>query len=258
MSEWNKQFFINPMDGRELYGILATMDFIDFFVIIPGAIGCLLTALFYSIWTNGDKISTPIHTAVVDQAKNYYIDDLRVYHMNIVKNWRGLEAVADILKGRFQECGLQSYPSESGCNKGTHEWQPIRTPLAYKREYLWSCENKSGTRTCDCQQTQMLKPPLLGSNKDGCSVGKRDADRYMHTWRKTGLKKYECKKCRRTCKVYSKPKSAAGTNKCDLPFKNSHRWCLKTREWKCVECAKIVNSKHIPQYLGCKIGITAP
>jgi hypothetical protein len=191
---------------------------------------------FYSIWTNGDKISTPIHTAVVDQAKNYYIDDLRVYHMNIVKNWRGLEAVADIIKGSFKECGLQSYPSESGCSKGAHKWQPIRTPLAYKREYLWSCENKSGTRTCDCQQIQRLKPPLLGSDKEGCAIGKRDKDRYMHTWRKTDLKKYECKKCKRACEVYSKPKAAAGTKKCDLPFRNLHRWRLKTREWQCKEC----------------------
>lgn len=46
-----KQFFINPSDGGELYGITSTMDFIDIFIIIPGAIGVLLTGLIYSIWT---------------------------------------------------------------------------------------------------------------------------------------------------------------------------------------------------------------
>jgi hypothetical protein len=47
-----KQFFINPSDAGELYGITATMDFIDIFIIIPGAIGVLLTAVIYSVWTN--------------------------------------------------------------------------------------------------------------------------------------------------------------------------------------------------------------
>ncbi|MFH2130309.1 MAG: hypothetical protein ABIK68_08030 [bacterium] len=46
------QFTISPTDGRELYGIVATMDFIDLFILVPGAIGTLLTALIYSIWTN--------------------------------------------------------------------------------------------------------------------------------------------------------------------------------------------------------------
>ena len=47
-----KQFFVNPSDGGELHGITATMDFIDIFIIIPGAMGVLLTGLIYSIWTN--------------------------------------------------------------------------------------------------------------------------------------------------------------------------------------------------------------
>jgi hypothetical protein len=47
-----KQFFINPLDGGELYGITSTMDFIDIFIIIPGAMGVLVTGLIYSVWTN--------------------------------------------------------------------------------------------------------------------------------------------------------------------------------------------------------------
>jgi len=47
-----KQFFVSPSDGGELYGITATMDFIDIFIIIPGAMGVLLTGLLYSIWTH--------------------------------------------------------------------------------------------------------------------------------------------------------------------------------------------------------------
>lgn len=47
-----KQFFISPSNGGELCGITSTMNFIDVFIIIPGAIGVLLTAVIYSIWTN--------------------------------------------------------------------------------------------------------------------------------------------------------------------------------------------------------------
>ena len=47
-----KQFFIDPADGGELYGITATMDFVDIYIIIPGAIGVLLTGIVYSVWTN--------------------------------------------------------------------------------------------------------------------------------------------------------------------------------------------------------------
>ncbi len=46
------QFFVRPEDGSELYGIVATLDFIDLFILVPGAIGTFLTALVYSIWTN--------------------------------------------------------------------------------------------------------------------------------------------------------------------------------------------------------------
>jgi len=46
-----KQVFIRPESGGELYGIMATMDFIDIWIIIPGAMGVLLTGLIYSIWT---------------------------------------------------------------------------------------------------------------------------------------------------------------------------------------------------------------
>ena len=46
------QFFINPSDGKELYGINSTIHFMDYFILVPGAPGVFLTALIYSIWTN--------------------------------------------------------------------------------------------------------------------------------------------------------------------------------------------------------------
>ncbi len=45
-------FFINPENGSELYGIIATLDFIDVYILVPGAMGTFITALIYSIFTN--------------------------------------------------------------------------------------------------------------------------------------------------------------------------------------------------------------
>lgn len=45
-------WFITASEGMQLYGIAGSMKFIDDFVIIPGALGCLLTGLLYSLFTN--------------------------------------------------------------------------------------------------------------------------------------------------------------------------------------------------------------
>lgn len=46
-----RQFFVTAPTGEELYGILSMMNYVDFFIIIPGAVGCLLTGFIYSTWT---------------------------------------------------------------------------------------------------------------------------------------------------------------------------------------------------------------
>lgn len=46
-----KQFVVRVDNGGELYGIMGTLDFIDIFIIIPGAIGVMLTGIMYSVWT---------------------------------------------------------------------------------------------------------------------------------------------------------------------------------------------------------------
>lgn len=47
-----KQFFVRAESGGELHGIWATLDFIDIYLIIPGAIGVLLSGLVFSVWTH--------------------------------------------------------------------------------------------------------------------------------------------------------------------------------------------------------------
>ena len=43
--------FMKSTDGMQLYGINLSMKFIDDYVIVPGAVGSLLTGLIYSIYT---------------------------------------------------------------------------------------------------------------------------------------------------------------------------------------------------------------
>ncbi len=47
-----KQFFVTPSGEGELFGILSTLDFIDMYILVPGAMGTLITAIIYSVWTN--------------------------------------------------------------------------------------------------------------------------------------------------------------------------------------------------------------
>ncbi len=42
---------LSAADGRELHGKLAILDFIDLFVLVPGAFVSLFTGIAYSIWT---------------------------------------------------------------------------------------------------------------------------------------------------------------------------------------------------------------
>jgi hypothetical protein len=44
-------FLMQPSDGMELYGINVSKRFIDDFIIIPGAVGSLLTGLLFSMFT---------------------------------------------------------------------------------------------------------------------------------------------------------------------------------------------------------------
>ncbi len=46
------QLFLKASGGGALYGIDLSMKFVDDFIIIPGAFGCLITGLIYSLFTN--------------------------------------------------------------------------------------------------------------------------------------------------------------------------------------------------------------
>jgi len=45
-------FCVRANSGDELYMLYRTLQLIDYYFIISGAMGCLVTGLIYSIWTN--------------------------------------------------------------------------------------------------------------------------------------------------------------------------------------------------------------
>ena len=47
----SKQFILSAQSDAELYSILSMMQYIDNFIIIPGAMGCLITGILYSSLT---------------------------------------------------------------------------------------------------------------------------------------------------------------------------------------------------------------
>lgn len=45
-------FFLKSNDGKIIHGINLARQFIDYFIIIPGALGCLFTGIAYSVLTH--------------------------------------------------------------------------------------------------------------------------------------------------------------------------------------------------------------
>ena len=81
----------------------------------------------------------------------------------------------------------------------------------------------------------------------------------FHTWRKTGLKHWVCKKCG---KSYTDTKHPKGydRNGCVEPRNNWHRWHLVWYEWECINkdngkvCGEKKKSRRKPLLLGCSVG----
>ena len=121
---------------------------------------------------------------------------------------------------------MQRYPEKCNCESDKKQWVPVfyysenpnESFKSLKKEYLWNCQNTFEGTTCDEERIQQWIPGLVG-----CKIG-RIKER-LHTWRKTGLKYWVCKKCgaERTDKKYPKKYDPG---KCVKPFKNWHRWHL--------------------------------
>lgn len=229
---------------------------------------------FHSIWAKGDHIVTPIQSAVLEGASNYFIDLSTVNHMNIRFNPYMFDIIRGLIDNKMplvSPSGLQKYPAKSGCTTmgGNHLWMPawavekgeslkekVKELFKLKVEYLWKCENQwtdneGVIRHCGAEEITLWRP-----GERDCEVGKIKPEWRWHKWRKTGARKWKCRKCGEVKEQYERPQIWAGKNCCVKPFPNQHAWGLDEQEWKCDNCGAVENKEWIsaPTLLGCLVG----
>lgn len=218
------------------------------------------TTKSHSIWARGDLVVTPTHSAVSDLANNYFIDRLRVHHIGVMHSAFTSDIVRDILNGNAHTNGLQKYPAKCNCESDKKQWVPVfyyseesdEGCKSMKKEYLWKCKNVFEGKKCNEEHIQQWKPGLFG-----CEIGKME--QRLHTWRKTGLKHWTCKKCGELCTDKKHPEKY-DRNGCVKPWNDWHRWHLVWYEWECIngsddeKCGKKVKSRWRPPLAGCPVG----
>ena len=211
---------------------------------------------FHCIWTRGDVVIAPNHTAIMEGASNYYIDSARVGHPDIMWNAETLRIIKDILDGKAKPSGLQTYPPAetgadhlhqwfpaSGTNKHTRSWS-----AGEKRYFAWHCLNEG----CHAAEISVNRP-----SQKGCSVGQSVEKRRWHKWQRTGLKRYVCNRCGLTVRETAKP-LPTDTPECVRNGRlGKHDWRLQSHQWLCAnespsrKCGEKTWSLFSPSVRGC-------
>lgn len=228
-------------------------------------------AKYYSIWGKGDLISTPIQTAVLTGAYNYFHDNFKVRHEAILRWSTTMEIIEGILdaangKGSIPDVtGLQKYPTydEHGdcTNSNGHSWIPLwpRDDIQvvdveiphispYEKEHDWKCQNEMEGNKCDANARQLWSPQILG-----CKVGKLDTSWRWHEWKKLE-RVWKCQKCDQTFTGTQRPSSFG---KCKGVFSMNHRWRVENTIWQCEKCNITAKESWLtqPPKIGCTVGI---
>ncbi|MCB0375624.1 MAG: hypothetical protein KDD04_06870, partial [Sinomicrobium sp.] len=210
---------------------------------------------FHAIWSKGDLAATPIQTAVMEGAHNYFIDTLSVNHLGILKHSVTIDIIRDVISGNPRAVnGLQHYPPTTGCSAGSgrHQWIPLWANDAdtqkFEKFYIWKCENELDGKKCTKEDLSIWRPALKG-----CEVGHIEQQWRWHTWKKTN-QKWQCLKCDSVRTQNEKP---GNKGKCKWPNPGYHRWRLKEQLWKCNNCQaeEWEPWRFKPPVLGCPDGI---
>jgi hypothetical protein len=212
---------------------------------------------FHCIWTRGDVVIAPNHTAILEGASNYYIDSARVGHPDIMWNAETLQTIKDILDGKAKPSGFQTYPPAEPGADHLHQWFPVsgtneHTPVwsaGEKRSFVWRCKNSG----CNTTEISVTRPMLKG-----CSVGQSVEKRRWHKWQRTGLKRYICIRCGLTLRGAAKP-LPTDTPECVRNVRpGRHAWRLQSQQWECtnestcLKCGEKTWSMLMPNVQGCR------
>ncbi|MFA5055196.1 MAG: hypothetical protein WC562_03360 [Dehalococcoidia bacterium] len=216
---------------------------------------------FHSIWTRGDVVVAPNHTAVLEGASNYYLDTSSIGHADIMWNKETLHIIKNILHDKISPSGLQTYPPADTGDDHPHQWFPASgtddtTPVwsaGEKRYFLWRCRNGG----CNASEISINRPRLKG-----CSIGQVDEKYRWHRWQSTGLKRYRCSRCQLTVRAAVKPSSTESPECMKNGKAGKHKWTLASQQWVCKnesdgsKCGKTEWSRFTPGLLGCRVGRT--
>jgi hypothetical protein len=212
---------------------------------------------FHCIWTRGDVVIAPNHTAILEGAGNYYIDSARVGHPDIMWNAETLSTIKNILDRNAKPSGLQTYPpTETGADH-LHQWFPASGTDEHarvwsageKRYFAWRCLNEG----CKTNAVSITRPPLKG-----CRTGQSVEKLRWHKWQRTGIKRYVCNRCGLTLRETAKPLST-DTPECVRNGKlGKHDWGLQSYQWvctnesACLKCGEKTWSLLTPNVRGCR------
>jgi pimeloyl-ACP methyl ester carboxylesterase len=211
---------------------------------------------FHCIWTRGDVVIAPNHTAIMEGAGNYYIDSARVGHPDIMWNAETLRIIKDILDGKAKPSGLQTYPpTDTGANH-LHQWFPSSGTDEHtrgwsageKRYFAWRCLNEG----CHAAEISVNRPSLKG-----CSIGQSVEKRRWHKWQRTGIKRYICNRCGLTLRETSRPLPTDAPECIKNGKIGKHVWTLQSQQWVCAnespcrKCGEKVWRLFRPSVRGC-------
>ena len=216
---------------------------------------------FHCIWTRGDVVVAPNHTAIMEGASNYYLDTTRIGHADIMWNPETLRIIKNILHEKISPVGLQTYPPADTGSNHLHQWFPAsgtneETPVwsaGEKRFFVWRCRNGG----CNAAVISINRPPLAS-----CRIGQMEEKHRWHKWQRTGLKRYRCNRCELTVRETVKPSPTDSPECVKNGRAGKHAWVIQSQQWLCnnesdgIKCGKIAWSRLMPGILGCRVGMT--
>ena len=216
---------------------------------------------FHCIWTRGDVVVAPNHTAIMEGASNYYLDTTRIGHADIMWNPETLRIIKNILHEKISPVGLQTYPPVDTGSNHLHQWFPAsgtneHTPVwsaGEKRSFVWRCHNGG----CNAAVISINRPPLAS-----CRIGQMEEKHRWHKWQRTGLKRYRCNRCELTVREAVKPSPTDSPECVKNGRAGKHAWVIQSQQWLCnnesdgIKCGKIAWSRLMPGILGCRVGMT--
>lgn len=139
-----------------------------------------------NIWTMGDTVVEPNHSAILPGVDNHLIGSISMNHFNMPYRKETVDKVRSIMKGTARPTGPQVFPPSEGCSSGEeHQWWPEYVLPLLHEQIHWRCG------ACGIEKWSQLLPRPLGCQKSFIKDG-------PHLWSRVKRSysfKYKCRNC---------------------------------------------------------------